>query len=146
VTGRVDTTALRRLLAEATPGEWFMSYSAVCSAALSAARHAAEDLLTDDSPDSAWDALPSDLVLRVPIAAGDTPTAQGANDARLAAALRNAALALLDEVDEQRAQDEHRNACVVCGDVLLPAPPPHCEGCDLDAPWFTWRTPEPEQP
>lgn len=29
------------------------------------------------------------------------------------------------------------SACVVCGTHLLPAPEPHCEGCDLEGPRYT---------
>ena len=101
MTTPIDTAALRALLAEATPGPWFASYSSIYSEPLARARQEAEDSLTDASPDAAWDALPTDHVAAVPIRAGDTPTVQGARDEAAIVALRNAAPALLDAADER---------------------------------------------
>jgi hypothetical protein len=49
-------------------------------------------------------------------------------------ALKNERDALRADVARLR---EERDVCVVCGDVLLPAPEPHCEGCDTEGPRYT---------
>jgi hypothetical protein len=44
----------------------------------------------------------------------------------------------LRELAELRAAVAARDACVVCGDLLLPDDwEPHCEGCDVDGPRYT---------
>ena len=45
--------------------------------------------------------------------------------------------ALRAEVDHLRALVAARDVCVVCGNVLLPAPEPHCQGCDTEGPRYT---------
>jgi hypothetical protein len=99
-----DLDELERLEREATAGPWFGAYAAIHSLPLTHAHRDAEEKLTDASPDSEWEALPDARLAFVPVIAGDTPTAQGASDACLIVALRNAAPALLAELRQLRSR------------------------------------------
>ena len=50
---------------------------------------------------------------------------------------QKACAAMQEERDRLRSLVEARDVCVVCGNVLLPAPEPHCEGCDTAGPRYT---------
>ncbi len=91
---------LQRLGAEATEGPWFAAYSAVHSKPISDEYIRIEVEMGDDpaEDDPRWDLLPDARVAFVPVQAGDTPTIQGARDARLIATARNCWEALVEVV------------------------------------------------
>jgi len=95
-----DLKRMRDLAAVATPRPWFFnSYSGIFSEPRTRELHTAEEALSDDSPEEDWDALPKTLVANVPVAAGDTATAQGGRDAKLIEAAVNSLDTLIDAAE-----------------------------------------------
>ena len=105
----VDRDRLRALAEAATPGPWFLNYSAVHAKTLVDEHVRVERLIEDEEkstggnlPDDhpLWSQLPDTAIATVEIAGGDTPTRRGARNGEFIAEVNPAAvLALLDEVD-----------------------------------------------
>jgi hypothetical protein len=110
-----ELARLDALAQAATPGPWFIAYSAVHAEPLTDEYHRIEKTIPVDAPDEAYGALPDTAVAFVPVAGGDTPTIQGGKDGAFIAAARDAVPALVAEVRQLRVQ---RSAWHATADAL----------------------------
>lgn len=102
-----ELAEIRAVSDEATPGPWFLAYATVHDRPRAQEFMRIERETPDAAPDAAYEKLPDTAICHVPVVAGDTPTAQGARDAKFIAVARTAVPRLLDEVAQLRDHVSH---------------------------------------